>query len=397
VSVPTSTLLSTDRRALTQAFERNGLSAHQAAQCFKGLHRLGLRDIAAIPELSDKARAFLKTFGALPTLTIDDAHRASDGTVKLRVKTSGGELVESVLIPAKERLTLCVSSQAGCAAACGFCHTGTMGLLRNLHAWEILEQFRLATDYWRANAPGETDSLLQRRKGAKDAPEEIPSPLVGERREERAARVRSEGLRAREKSPVTNIVFMGMGEPLHNELNVTQSCRILNDDIGPGFSRRHIVVSTAGVGNRIAPFWGQQVASLAVSLHATTDAVRDAIVPLNKQWNLAALKKILLEIPWSNRESVTIAYLLLDGVNDTQDDARRLGEWIQGLPAKVNLLEFNPFPGSGFKRASPEKLAAFRQWLNDFGVFNTLRQSRGQDAMAACGQLATASRRAKKK
>jgi 23S rRNA (adenine2503-C2)-methyltransferase len=330
--------------------ERQGLSAHQAALAFKGLHRLGLRNVEAIPELSEKAKKYLKTFGPLPTLSINEIHRATDGTVKLRVKTSGGELVESVLIPAQKRLTLCVSSQAGCAAGCTFCHTGTMGLLRNLQAWEILEQVRLAAQFLRD----------EKREGE-----------------------------------ITNIVFMGMGEPLHNELNVTQACRILNDDIGPGFSKRHIVVSTVGVGNRIAPFWQQQIASLAISLHATTDEVRDKIVPLNKQWNLAALRKILLEIPWSNRESVTIAYLLLEGVNDTLDDARRLSEWIQGLPAKVNLLEFNPFPECEYKRASPEKLAAFRQWLNDYGVFNTLRQSRGQDAMAACGQLATENKKHK--
>ncbi|HYF52173.1 MAG TPA: 23S rRNA (adenine(2503)-C(2))-methyltransferase RlmN, partial [Planctomycetota bacterium] len=194
-----------------------------------------------------------------------------------------------------------------------------------------------------------------------------------------------------------NIVFMGMGEPLHNEEAVLRACRIFNENLGAGFSRRHIVVSTAGVGARIRPLYDSGVASLAVSLHATTDEVRDKLVPLNRQCNLAALRKILRDIPWRSRESLTVAYLLLDGVNDTREDARRLREWCEGLPAKVNLLEFNPFPGSTFKRASPEKLAQFRQWLHDEGLFNTHRRSRGDDVMAACGQLATAGRKAQRR
>ena len=211
----------------------------------------------------------------------------ADGSIKLRLKIPSGEAIESVIIPAGRRMTLCVSSQAGCAAACAFCHTGTMGLLRNLQTWEIIDQVRLAR-----------------------------SVLV-------------------ENSQLTNLVFMGMGEPLHNEANVIQACRILNDDAGLGFSRRHIVMSTAGVGNRLLPFWEEGVASLAVSLHATTDEVRDQIVPMNKTtWNLAALKKILQEIPWRSRESLTVAYLLLDGINDTYDDAVRLREWVEGLRRK---------------------------------------------------------------
>jgi 23S rRNA (adenine2503-C2)-methyltransferase len=331
---------------LGDLFAAHGVSQHQARMAFQALHRSAAgEDFAASPSISPAGRAFLKELSPPPRLLADAVHAAEDGTIKLRLKTPAGDAIEAVLIPAKERLTLCVSSQVGCAAACSFCHTGTMGLLRNLEAWEIVEQVRAA----RKHAP----------------------------------------------SPITNLVFMGMGEPLHNEANVIQACRILNDDVGAAFSRRHIVVSTAGVGNRIRPLWEEGVASLAVSLHATTDDVRNQIVPLNKQWNLAELKKILLEIPWRNRESLTVAYLLLAGVNDTREDAQRLAEWSAGLPAKINLLEFNPFPGSAFKRSGPEQLAAFRQWLHDFGVFNTLRHSRGDDVMAACGQLATDGRRQK--
>ena len=349
ISVPTTPpLQGLTLSELGDLFESRGVSRHQARMAFQALHRsaAGSRFEDA-PLISAAGRKFLSSLPALPTLKVDAVHTAEDGTIKLRLVTQTGMSaplsLEAVIIPAKGRVTLCVSSQVGCAAACSFCHTGTMGLLRNLETWEIVEQVRVA----RAYAP----------------------------------------------RPISNLVFMGMGEPLHNEERVIRACRILNDDVGAAFSRRHLVVSTAGVGNRIRPLWEEGVASLAVSLHATTDAVRDEIVPMNRQWNLAALKKVLMEIPWRNRETVTIAYLLLAGVNDTREDAERLAEWSRGLPAKINLLEFNPFPGSAFKRSRPEQLAAFRQWLHDFGVFNTLRHSRGDDVMAACGQLATDGRR----
>jgi 23S rRNA (adenine2503-C2)-methyltransferase len=274
-------------------------------------------------------------------------HRAADGTLKLRIRSPLEGVIEAVIIPARRRVTLCVSSQVGCAAGCTFCHTASMGLLRNLEAWEIVDQHRLAQETWA--------------------------------REPRGAAPRT----------ITNIVFMGMGEPLHNEANVVQACRILGDDVGAGFSPRHLVISTAGVGARIRPFWELGVGALALSLHSTQDSVREKIVPLNRLCNVAQLRGILRSIPWHNRESVTIAYLLLEGINDSREDARGLAGWIEGMPAKVNLLEFNPYPGSTFTRASAGRLAEFRQWLREFGVFNTLRRSRGRDALAACGQLAS--------
>jgi len=289
-------------------------------------------------------------------------------------------------------VTLCVSSQAGCAAACAFCHTGTMGLLRNLEAWEIVEQHRIASEVWRseyrADIVGERGADIPVCLAEGDSPLGLTGPHAA-----RQAAPGQTGMSAPRLDSITNIVFMGMGEPLHNEDAVVRACRIFNSDLGAGFSRRHIVVSTAGVGARIRPLYDSGVGSLAVSLHATTDELRDSIVPLNRQCNLEALRNILLGIPWRARESLTVAYLLLDGVNDTRDDARRLREWCEGLPAKVNLLEFNPFPGSAFKRANAEKLAQFRQWLHDEGLFNTHRRSRGGDVMAACGQLATAGKK----
>ena len=340
----------------------HGLSAHQARLAFQAMHRHGLLDPENMPGLSGKCRNFLRSLPPLPRLLLDTVQRAQDGAVKLRLKTRDGQMLEAVIIPvwgdspnrpvsvrgdpedrptSCRRVTLCVSCQAGCAVGCAFCHTGALGFKRNLEAWEIIEQYRIAQSA-------------------------IPNP----------------------QSPITNVVFMGMGEPLHNLDNVVQACRVLNENLGAGLSPRHIVVSTAGVGNRMRELWQSGVAALALSLHATTDELRGQLMPLARQWDLAALRDILRGIPWRRRESVTIAYLLLDGLNDTRDDARRLAEWLKGLPAKLNLLEFNPYPGCCCRRASPEKLAAFRQWLKDLGVFNTLRHSRGSDVLAACGQLA---------
>jgi len=350
---------------------------------FQAIQRQGILDPGRMPETSNTCREFLRSLPPMPRLSLDTVHRASDGTAKLRLKTHDAQMIEAVIIPAhnaRRRVTLCVSCQVGCAAGCAFCHTGSMGLKRSLEAWEIVEQYRIAGDVGRSS-------------GCFPAcPEDVPAvgkPSVENR-----------------KSKITNIVFMGMGEPLHNLDNVVRACRIFNDNLGAGLSPRHIVVSTAGVGNRIRDLWQEGVASLALSLHATTDQLRRRLVPLARQWNLAALRQILLGIPWRRRETVTVAYLLLDGLNDTREDARRLAEWLKGIPAKLNLLEFNSWQSGGerqplppragsavsplvFRRASPEKLAAFRQWLYDFGVFNTLRHSRGSDVLAACGQLAS--------
>jgi 23S rRNA (adenine2503-C2)-methyltransferase len=176
---------------------------------------------------------------------------------------------------------------------------------------------------------------------------------------------------------------------LHNEAAVVRACQILGDTLGAGFPRRHLVVSTAGVGPRLRPLWELDVAALALSLHSTDDAVRNELVPLNRLCNVAELRRIFLDIPWRPHETLTVAYVLLEGVNDAESDARGLAEWVRGLPVKVNLLEFNPFPGTQYRRASPERMQLFRNWLRDLNVFNTVRRSRGRDAMAACGQLAT--------
>ena len=327
---------------LENFFAAADLSAHQARLVFQALHKHGELDPEKMPALSASCLRFLRSLPPQPSLTLQAVHRARDGTIKLRL-AAGRQAVEVVLIPGPRRLTVCLSCQIGCAAGCAFCRTGVPGLRRNLAAWEMVEQARVARRFW------------QEEGGA---------------------------------LPLANLVFMGMGEPLHNEANVLQACHILSHDLGAGFSKRHIVVSTAGVGDRIRPFWEQNAAALSLSLHATTDEVRNELIPLNRRWNLAALHRILLDIPWRHRETVTIAYLLLEGVNDTRADARRLAAWCRPLPAKINLVEFNAFPGARFRHAGEAQVAAFREWLREEDAFHTLRQSRGGDVLAACGQLA---------
>ena len=331
---------------LSERFQTAELHPLQAKRVFQGLHRQGVRALDEIPELSRYTREFLAGFAPLPTLKLETVLRSEDGTLKLRLLTLEDEAIEAVVIPSANRVTLCVSSQVGCAAGCSFCHTASMGLLRNLEAWEIVDQHRIAQAVWE--------------------------------------RERSEN----QPAWITNLVFMGMGEPLHNEAAVVQACRIFGEPLGLGFPPRRLVVSTAGVGPRIRPLWELNIAALAVSLHSTDDAVRDRLIPLNRLCNVAQLREILLALPWRNHESLTVAYVLLEGVNDTEADARGLAAWVQGLPAKVNLLEFNPFPGTAYRRSSTERFQAFRGWLRELGVFNTVRHSRGGDAMAACGQLA---------
>jgi len=379
-------------------FSARGLSAHQARLTFQAIQRHGILDPGEMPEISAKCREFLRCLRPLPRLSLDSVHRSADGATKLRLKTRDAQMIEAVIIPAqnaRRRVTLCVSCQVGCAAGCAFCRTGALGLKRNLEAWEIVEQYRIAGELLWRNPP-DCDAIRRIAPLRNPACPEYAAPR-------RQSNPNESG--ANRKSKITNVVFMGMGEPLQTMESVLRACRIFNEDLGAGLSPRHIVVSTAGVGNRIRELWQEGVASLALSLHATTDELRRQLVPLARQWDLAALRQILLSIPWRRRETVTIAYLLLGGLNDTRDDARRLAEWLRGMPAKLNLLEFNSWPQGGggqaipaeaetcdkpcaFRRASPEKLAAFRQWLYDFGVFNTLRHSRGSDVLAACGLLA---------
>jgi 23S rRNA (adenine2503-C2)-methyltransferase len=252
---------------------------------------------------------------------------------------SDRESVESVLIPNDKRQTLCISTQVGCAMACSFCLTGRLGLTRNLNHYEIVEQVMAVR---RAVQP---------------------------------------------ETRITNIVYMGMGEPLHNFDETIESLKILLDERGLNFSKNKVTVSTSGLVPQIKKFGELTDVKLAISLTATTDETRERLIPLNRKHNLAALLKACREYPLKGKRRITFEYTLLKGVNDSQDDAKRLVKLLAGIPAKVNLIPFNDFPGSGFERTSDETMLAFQKYLLDRHVQANIRVSRGRDILGACGQL----------
>ncbi len=286
--------------------------------------------------------AFLEEAPLLP-LAVDLAQQARDGTRKFRFKTHDGRFIESVLIPDEKEergmLTLCISSQVGCALDCQFCATATLGFSRHLSAGEIVEQV-----YW-------------------------ASAIAGRR--------------------PTNIVFMGMGEPLHNLANVTRAFQILLHPWGAGFSPRRITVSTSGLVSGIEELGKLDPApNLAISLNATTDETRTALMPVNKRWNIAALLDAARRFPLAHNKKVTFEYVLLAGVNDSDADAERLGRLLRGIPSMVNVIPWNPFAGPQFKRPSDERIFAFQSLVRKRGIPVYIRTPRGDDIDAACGQLA---------
>ena len=281
---------------------------------------------------------------------------SADGTRKYLIRIAGGHEVETVYIPEADRGTLCVSSQVGCTLTCTFCHTGTQRLVRNLTAAEIVGQILVARD---------------------DLGDWGRSPA--------------------EKRLVSNIVLMGMGEPLYNFEAVRDAMKIAMDGEGIALSRRRITLSTSGVVPEIARV-GAEIGCLSpISFHATTDAVRDVLVPINRKWNVAALLDACRAYPrLSNAERITFEYVMLKGVNDSDADARRLVKLIAGIPAKINLIPFNPWPGAPYERSDPERIEAFGAIVNRAGYASPVRTPRGEDIMAACGQLKSASERARR-
>jgi 23S rRNA (adenine2503-C2)-methyltransferase len=284
---------------------------------------------------------------------------SADGTRKYLVRIAGGHEVEVVYIPEEGRGTLCISSQVGCTLTCSFCHTGTQKLVRNLTAGEIVGQIMLARDDlgdW--NTPGRP------------------------RREERL---------------ISNIVLMGMGEPLYNFEAVRDAMRVAMDGEGIALSRRRITLSTSGVVPEIARTAEEIGCLLAVSFHATTDAVRDTLVPINKKWNIATLLGALRDYPrLSNSERITFEYVMLKGVNDSDADARRLVKLIAGIPAKINLIPFNEWPGAPYARSDWARIEAFADIIHKAGYASPIRTPRGEDIMAACGQLKSATEKVRK-
>jgi 23S rRNA (adenine2503-C2)-methyltransferase len=330
-----------------------GESGYRAAQILRWVHRRGARSFDAMSDVSQALRHRLADAFGFAQLGEPEVVEARDTTRKLLFRigdASAGRpaLVESVLIPdlartpgSRPRLTLCVSSQAGCAMGCGFCATAQLGLVRNLSSAEIVGQVRVAMA--------------------------IAAPAA-----------------------VTNVVFMGMGEPLANYDAVVCALRILSSEWGFGISPRRITVSTVGLAPRIAPFIEETKVNLAVSLHATTDAQRERLVPVAKRWPLAELLAACHAVPLARRRRITFEYVMLAGENDADGDAERLVRLLHGLRAKVNLIPFNPFPGTSYTTSPRPQIERFRDHLRRHGVSATVRESRGDDIQAACGQLAGA-------
>ena len=347
------------RDALIAAGTPEKQAKMRVGQIWQWVYHWGVRDFAQMTNLAKDYRALLaeKFEIALPEVVTRQV--SEDGTRKYLVRIAGGHEVEVVYIPEENRGTLCVSSQVGCTLTCSFCHTGTQKLVRNLTAGEIVGQIMLA----------------------RDDLGEWPEP----------------GAPKDETRLVSNVVLMGMGEPLYNFDAVRDAMRVTMDGEGLSLSRRRITLSTSGVVPEIAKTAEEIGCLLAVSFHATEDATRDRLVPVNKKWNIETLLNALREYPrLSNSERITFEYVMLDGVNDSDADARRLVKLIRGIPAKINLIPFNEWPGTPYKRSSWERIEAFADIVHKAGYASPIRTPRGEDIMAACGQLKSATERGRK-
>ncbi|HIP22888.1 MAG TPA: 23S rRNA (adenine(2503)-C(2))-methyltransferase RlmN [Rhodobacteraceae bacterium] len=331
----------------------------RVAQLWSWIYHKGVQDFDAMTNLAKGFREDLAANFTVERPEIVELQVSHDGTRKYLLRIAGGHEVEAVYIPDENRGTLCISSQVGCTLSCTFCHTGTQKLVRNLTAGEIVAQVMVARD------------------DLDDWPEDS-GPREGRRR-------------------ITNVVLMGMGEPLYNYENVRDAMNIVMDNEGISLSRRRITLSTSGVVPEIVRAGAEIGCLLAISFHATTDEVRDVLVPINKKWNIEKLLDTLKAYPrLSNSERITFEYVMLKGVNDSDEDAHRLVQLISGIPAKINLIPFNPWPGSGYERSSWSRIEAFAEIVNEAGYASPVRTPRGEDIMAACGQLKSASEKVRK-
>ena len=345
----TTNLLEFDRSGLLDWFAARGEKPFRARQLMHWVHQRGERDFAAMSDLAKPLRAWLQRDAEVATLPVQTCRRSHDGTVKWLFDVGGGNAVESVFIPEASRNTLCVSSQAGCAIGCAFCSTGAQGFSRNLSTAEIVAQL------WQAEFTMRAELGL----------------ATGER-------------------AISNVVMMGMGEPLQNYSALVPALRLMLDDDAYGLSRRRVTVSTSGMVRMMDRLALDCPVALAVSLHAPNDALRDQLVPLNRKHPLdellAACERYLRHAP---RDFITFEYCMLDGVNDGREHAAELVALLRGrFPCKFNLIPFNPFPGSALRRSPAARVAEFAAVLVDAGFVTTVRKTRGDDIDAACGQLA---------
>lgn len=357
-------LVGLTRHGLHDALVEAGTNQKQAKmrtkQIWQWIYQKGVRKFDLMTNLSKDYRSLLKQHFKIDIPEIVSKQVSKDGTRKYLIRIAGGHEVETVYIPEQDRGTLCISSQVGCTLTCSFCHTGTQKLVRNLTAGEIIGQVILARD------------------DLGEWPKVDHKPLNTTRL-------------------LSNIVLMGMGEPLYNFENVRDAMKIAMDPEGISLSRRRITLSTSGVVPEIARTATEIGCLLAISFHATTDEVRNKLVPINKRWNLSTLIDALHEYPKvSNSERITFEYVMLKNINDSDDDAYRLLELIKGIPAKVNLIPFNPWPGAPYERSSNNRIHAFSEIIFRAGYASPVRKPRGEDILAACGQLKSATERARK-
>jgi len=330
------------REALQQKLTSIGMKSYRADQILSWIFQRHARSFEEMTNIAKTEREVLDSTFSIPAIQVLQVECSTDGTRKVLFGLEDGHTIESVLIPDEDRLTLCISSQVGCAQGCRFCLTGSHGFIRDLRSWEI------------------TDQVLQ-----------VARMLLEEN-----------------GRPVTNIVLMGMGEPLANFDEVVAALRVMTAEKGLGISTRRITLSTAGLAPKIKDLAsaGTRV-NLAVSLNAPTDEVRDRIMPVNKRWPLKELLAACRQFPLEPRRRITFEYVLLGGVNDSEQDALAVVRLLRGIKCKINLIPFNPFPGSAFRRPGERNIRVFQQILLSHQYTAPVRESRGSDISAACGQL----------
>ena len=371
-------LIGLSREELAEVFARLGVAEKarrmRVNQLWNWLYARGSRDFEPVTVLSKDMRAALGEHYSFARPEIVTEQVSQDGTRKwlLRLapdaKSPAGPLVETVYIPEETRGTLCISSQVGCTLTCSFCHTGTQPLVRNLTPGEIVGQIMLARD-----RVGDWPAFAAKAASAGHDPE--------------SEAIDTAGLPDAERK-ITNIVLMGMGEPLYNFDNVRDAMKIAYASDGLGFSKRRITLSTSGVVPEI-PRWGEEANTmLAISLHAVRDDLRNELVPINKKWGIAELLEACRQYPTlSNAKRITFEYVMLKGVNDSDADAKELVRLLKGIPAKINLIPFNPWPGAPYECSDWERIETFAEIVNRAGYASPVRSPRGRDIMAACGQL----------
>lgn len=350
-------LVGLSRDELKQVLAEAGLEPFRARQIFQWIYWHGVTDFGLMTNIAKKTRERLAELFVIDRPGIVTEQRSVDGTRKWLLRFADGNEAETVNIPEEDRGSVCVSSQVGCTLTCSFCHTGTQPLVRNLSPAEIVGQFMVARDSYG----------------------EWPTPTADAQR------------------MLSNIVMMGMGEPLYNFDNVVTALKIVMDDQGIALSRRRITLSTSGVVPMIPKVGEALDVNLAVSLHAVSDEVRDTLVPINKKWPIAELLKACADYPGArNSRRITFEYAMLKGINDSDADARELVRLLTPIHAKVNLIPFNPWPGAPYECSSNNRIHRFAEIVNDGGLSAPVRTPRGRDIFAACGQLKSASQRGRR-